>query len=305
MFDSLDNAIERVSPGKWGVGVSGGADSVALLSLLRRRGNLSLHVIHLDHQTRGPESTADAEFVRQLALSWNLPITIARRAEIESTRKTWPSNPSARFRAMRLQLFRNVIEAQHLKGVLLAHHADDQAETVLHRLLRGSSLAGLTGMRFETQLTGLKLVRPLLKIRREMLRDYLRQIGQRWREDASNQSPKYFRNRLRQLLQSRQKLVEAIIDASRSFETLRDWAKSNAATLEPSFNVRELQVLPLVLAEESARQWLEARGVPPAELSQGVVGSLLEMATDVASPSRRDFSGNISVRRRQRRISVA
>ncbi|HTL28368.1 MAG TPA: ATP-binding protein, partial [Tepidisphaeraceae bacterium] len=78
--------------GAWGVGVSGGADSVALLSLLRSRDDLKLHVIHLDHETRGAESTADAAFVRDLCEGGKLRYTIARRSEIEPRLPSLPAN---------------------------------------------------------------------------------------------------------------------------------------------------------------------------------------------------------------------
>src|SRR6476620_3797342 len=103
---SLAEVIARVPSGAWAVGVSGGADSVALLSLLRTRTDLALHVAHLDHETRGPDSTGDAHFVAQLAERWGLPCTIARRSELEPAMTDLPENPSARYRAVRLELFK-------------------------------------------------------------------------------------------------------------------------------------------------------------------------------------------------------
>src|SRR5438034_1508222 len=135
---------DAVPAGAWAVAVSGGGDSVALLELLRHRGDLLLHVVHLDHETRGGESATDALFVGELAARWGLAFTIRRRSEIEpAIAARLPANRSARFRAARLELFRRVIAEHRLAGVILAHHADDQAETVVQRLLRGSGPAGL------------------------------------------------------------------------------------------------------------------------------------------------------------------
>ena len=135
---SLFKEMTAVPSGRWAGGVSGGADSVALLLLLDQRREsepgLFLHVVHLDHQTRGAESTADAEFVRRLAAGRGVPCTIARRDQVEREMTDLPPNPSARYRALRHEVFRRVIAQHRLQGVLLAHHADDQAETVLHRL---------------------------------------------------------------------------------------------------------------------------------------------------------------------------
>jgi tRNA(Ile)-lysidine synthase len=149
------------------VGVSGGGDSVALLELLagQRRGDLELIVAHLDHETRAGASAADAQFVEELAQQRSLRCIVARRADIEKDIGEVPANRSARYRAARLACFRRVITEEKLDGVVLAHHADDQAETVVQRLLRGSGPAGLTGMRADSVVSGVRIVRPLLRSR--------------------------------------------------------------------------------------------------------------------------------------------
>ncbi len=184
------DAVE-VPPGRWAVAVSGGADSVALLLLLHDRRELFLHVVHLDHQTRGQASADDARFVFDLATRLSLSATIARRDEIEPNMSSLPKNPSARYRAVRIELFRRVVDAENLLGVILAHQADDQAETIFLRLLRGSGPAGLAGMSPRRQIGGLTILRPLLETRRSDLREFLAARPQEWREDASNQSDRY------------------------------------------------------------------------------------------------------------------
>src|ERR1700722_9419907 len=103
---SLLAAVGEIPPGNWAIGVSGGADSVALLLLLQRRPDLSLHVVHLDHETRNGESADDAEFVAQLADTLALPCTIALRSQIELPPI---ANLSARFRLARIALFKRVV----------------------------------------------------------------------------------------------------------------------------------------------------------------------------------------------------
>ena len=186
-----------VPPGAWGVAVSGGADSVALLLLLKKLPHLALHVIHLDHETRGEASQLDAEFVRDLAVKLGLPATISLRSEVEKGVPRLPANPSSRYRAARLALFRQVVAAHHLMGVIVAQHQDDQIETIFLRLLRGSGPMGLAGMEAISELGGLQILRPLLDFRSSALRNYLTYIGQPWREDASNASDAYLRNRVR------------------------------------------------------------------------------------------------------------
>src|SRR6266699_2229302 len=120
--NDLPNAIATIPPGAYAIGVSGGADSVALLTLLHsRRPDFRLHVVHLNHETRGPDSDADARLVQDLAAQLALPCTVARLSEITLT-ETIP-NPSARFRAARMALFARVVAEHNLNGVILAHHA--------------------------------------------------------------------------------------------------------------------------------------------------------------------------------------
>jgi tRNA(Ile)-lysidine synthase len=299
---SLESAVATVPPGPWGVGVSGGADSVALFRLLMQRADLSLHVIHLDHQTRGEQSTADAEFVRELAARSALPLTLARRDQLEAGVARLPRNPSARYRALRLELFRHAAREHDLQGVILAHHADDQAETILHRLVRGSSAAGLGGMSQQTCIGGLLVLRPLLSVWRNQLREYLVAIRQPWREDASNASAQYTRNRLRAMLADDPALRAALLNMGDACRDLRTWARATAPRLPEHFAVSELGGLPDVLARHAARQWLQDRGAAANDLSDEVLDRLLEMAGDAASAPRADFPGGIKVVRQSRMI---
>ena len=295
---AFESAIASVPAGRWGVAVSGGADSVALLRLLARRADLSLHVIHLDHQTRAGASAEDGEFVKQLAGMLQLPATLALRQDVERAIGVLPSNRSARYRAARLELFRVVAAREKLQGVILAHHADDQAETILHRLIRGSGAAGLAGMSERTSMGALTLLRPLLSVRGSELRACLIRLGQNWREDASNESDDYQRNRLRRWLREEPELHEPLLALADTCRALRGWAARAAPQLNEAFHSRQLSDLPDVLASESARQWLVARGAAGEELSQIVLDRLIEMARDAAAPSRAHFPGSLRVWRR-------
>jgi len=284
--------------------VSGGADSVALLTLLSHRADLFLHVIHLDHQTRGAESAGDAEFVRALAERHRLPVTLARRDDFEPKMSGLPANPSARYRAIRFELFRRTVSEHQLVGVMLAHHADDQAETILHRLIRGSAAWGLVGMKERTRMGELLVVRPLLSISRVELREYLASINQSWREDSSNISGKYLRNRLRPMLAGNPDLRRALLELGDACRNLRRWACAAAPRLPVDFRARQLATLPDVLARQSARRWLADRGVPVQEISENVIAHLRDMASDAASPPRAQFPAGLLVRRRGGVISA-
>jgi tRNA(Ile)-lysidine synthase len=169
------------------VGVSGGADSVALLDALVR-GGWQPHVCHLNHQLRGAESDADAEFVRELARNYGLPCTI-------ESRKVAAGEDAAR--QARHEFFASVAARTALPTLALAHTADDQVETFLMRLIRGAGIDGLTGMLPERRIGSLRVLRPMLSVWREEVLKYLDARGLKWREDASNRDLKFLRNRIR------------------------------------------------------------------------------------------------------------
>ena len=299
----LHNAIASVPAGAWAVGVSGGADSVAVLSLLRDRADLSLVVVHLDHETRGEASTGDAAFVAALANTWQLPAVIARRSDVEPALTNPPANASALYRACRLELFRRVVTERQLNGVILAHHADDQAETVLQRLLRGSPAAGLAGMSREADVGGLRILRPILGVRRDALRRLLVDRGQPHREDASNASDDYLRNRLRQFLATRESLTAALLDLASTCGDLKSWVVDTSPQLPNPFAVGDLANLPSPLARESARRWLAGVGCPPDDLASDVLDRLILIAADAATPHISQFPGRVEVRRRRGMVS--
>ncbi len=173
-----------------GVAVSGGADSVVLLDILHRLSSkleIQLTVLHVNHCLRGPESDQDESFVRALAGSLGLEIAV-ERMPVQS------GNLEEQARLARRDFFRRCMERRNLKRVALGHTRSDQAETVLFRLLRGSGLAGLAGMRLVTE-DG--LIRPLLTSTRAEVRQWALAEGIEWREDSSNADPRFARNRLR------------------------------------------------------------------------------------------------------------
>jgi tRNA(Ile)-lysidine synthase len=130
------------------VGVSGGVDSLGLLHALNTLApelDLRLHVAHLNHQLRGAEAQADADFVRAIAQQWDLPRTIEARDVAEFARHHKLS-PEEAARQVRYGFLLEVALAQHSEAIAVAHNADDQAESVLMHFLRGSGLSGLRGM---------------------------------------------------------------------------------------------------------------------------------------------------------------
>ncbi|MBI1738840.1 MAG: tRNA lysidine(34) synthetase TilS [Acidobacteria bacterium] len=181
--------------GRVGVAVSGGADSVALLLiLLELRGKLgiTLLVAHFNHQLRGPESDADESFVRELAMRHGLEFAAGREDVAARARENrWNVEDAAR--RLRYGFFEELVTTGRAEWIAVGHTADDQAETVLARLARGTGPTGLAGI---YPVVG-HVVRPLLETRREELRDELCARGQGWREDASNRDLTRLRARVR------------------------------------------------------------------------------------------------------------
>lgn len=180
------------------VGLSGGADSTALLDILSRLKGYNLHLIatHLNHCLRGAESDADEEFCRLLAARYGVPCEV-RRIDIKKNAQDCRLNLEDAGRRARIAFFNEICEKYGAAGVVLAHHADDQAETVLMRLLRGSGMAGLSGMAHRN---ARGYLRPLLDVSRSEIEEYLCSYGLEWREDASNSDTVYLRNRIRHQL---------------------------------------------------------------------------------------------------------
>lgn len=180
------------------VGLSGGADSSALLDLLTKLPDYNLRLIaaHLNHSLRGVESDADEEFCRGLANRYAIPFE-SRRVDVTKMASELQLNLEDAGRRARIEFLDEVCRKYGAAAVVLAHHADDQAETVLMRLLRGSGTTGLSGMAYRNSRGYL---RPLLEIPRSDIEQYLRTCGLEWREDASNSDTAYLRNRIRHQL---------------------------------------------------------------------------------------------------------
>jgi tRNA(Ile)-lysidine synthase len=181
-----------------GVGVSGGADSVGLLLLLvefREELGIVLSVAHLNHKLRGAASNGDEKFVRALAAEHGLEF-FGESVDVAARAKREKANLEDVGRRARYEFFARLVAEGKVDRVAVAHTADDQAETVLAHILRGTGLAGLGGIHPRTD----SVVRPLLGVRRGELRAYLRLKKQKWREDASNQNTARTRARIRKKL---------------------------------------------------------------------------------------------------------
>ena len=199
MLERVKNTIRRFKLFSRGervcVGVSGGVDSTVLLSILSglsRELAIELVVCHLDHGLRGRESERDFRFIKGLSASLGLPFEGASLAR-NALKGLTGDSLQQRARSVRLKFLRDCALRHKATRIALGHNLDDRAETMLMRLIKGTSLKGLSGMAPKRD----PFVRPLIEVPRSDIETYARSMKIKFRSDASNKSRKYLRNRIR------------------------------------------------------------------------------------------------------------
>jgi tRNA(Ile)-lysidine synthase len=302
---------------KYLVGVSGGRDSVALLHLLHEAGFGKLVVCHLNHALRGRASGQDAAFVKRLAKNLGYPCE-AQRIDVRGLAREQKCSIEVAARDARHGFFAGAAEKHRCPRLFLGHHADDQVETVLINIFRGSGLRGLAGMRTEAghKVDGVHLtfLRPLLSLWRVDIDDYLQSHKHRYREDASNQSDFVLRNRIRhRLLPDLKRMFER--DVRKAVYRLSHMAESDNEALDmlirrdfPGFCqdgqllVKALRPLPGALQRRVIRAWLGDKGIGGAGFRDiEEIRSLIPVGSGVAKIN---LPNHKHVRRREGRIFI-
>ena len=208
-IETLRKKISPVKEGEYLLGLSGGADSVALMMILLpaiRTNRIRVEAVHINHGLRGAESDDDEHFCSELCEKEGIPLYICR-ADLAGRKD------EASAREVRYAAFRKRYEETGADGLILAHHADDQAETFMMRLLRGAGPDGLECMKTDERVREIRILRPMLFLRREEIRDALRAEGISWREDATNTDTSYLRNRIRhELIPEMTRISEKAVD---------------------------------------------------------------------------------------------
>jgi tRNA(Ile)-lysidine synthase len=177
------------------VGFSGGADSMALLHILKQLAktmDIRIYAAHVHHGIRGTAADQDADFVARVCQRWHVPLFM-ERAEVPKLAKKWSVTEEEAGRIVRHDFFDKVLTDIGGNKIALGHHKDDQAETILHNILRGTGMQGLQGIKP----IGGRLIRPLLHVSRAEIENYCYEKGLSFRMDASNKDVGYTRNRIR------------------------------------------------------------------------------------------------------------
>lgn len=275
-----------------GVAVSGGVDSICLLHALMALPDLALAltVCHLDHGLR-PESARDADFVRDTAAGLRLPYVMTR-IDVKAHGKAKHLSLEMAARELRYAELCRMADELRLDRVALGHHLDDQVETVLLRILRGTGLEGLSGM---APVRGERFVRPLLCACRDEILEYAKANGLSWIEDATNRGTEILRNRIRHNLlpalrtDYNQRIDRALLGLSTLAREALSHLELELASVWPRLAIRDvpgaltfstaaLAELPPTIGRLALRKLLALAGGDPGRLSQNATNRLWEFA---------------------------
>lgn len=313
---------------RWVLGVSGGPDSTLLLHAmheLSRRYHFewNLHVAHMHHGLRGDDADGDAAFVRDLAQSFGLPFH-EEHADIRAAIARDGGSTEEVARERRYEFLERVALRAGCELVAVAHHADDDAETVLHRICRGTGLRGLAGMRdIRTIQPGsrVRLVRPFLHTRRTTIEEMCRDRKLTWRVDATNTSSEFTRGRIRTrvipLINSEinPNATEAILRLAEQARRLGTYLEDAAARTLDSLvlqegrgriviNARALLSKQKIVQAEVVRLAISLVIGGEQDLAFAHIESVLRLAADMASGKSLHLPGPIIVRKVYDRIEI-
>lgn len=284
---------------------------MVLLHWLHGLGYRKLVVCHLNHQLRGRASAADARLVERTAEKLGF-VCVIESASIE--RGAAKHSLETAGRHARHAFFARCAQMHRCDRVFLAHHADDQAETVLMNVLRGSALRGLGGMRSITEMQvgdrRLLLLRPLLAYSREELRDYAAEHGVKYREDASNQSVDFLRNRIRhELLPLASRVLQRDVRSAllRIAEMAREddaclQSQADAFSLGEWLDTKILLTTPVALQRRALQAWMQHHGVPL--ISFELIESIRAVLPPQSPAAKANLPGGRWVRRRAGRLFI-
>ncbi len=281
------------------VGVSGGVDSVALLHALVKMGRKPV-VLHFDHGWRA-ESGDDARFVCELAEKLELKYIGGKMRPTKTHRE-------AEARAARYAFFAKTAKRLGIFDLVLAHHADDQVETFLMQLLRGSGAAG-RGMDPTSRREGLMLHRPWLGVWKREIAAYAKKQKLAWRDDATNADTRHRRNLIRRRVlpylqkQIGKQVPDNLLRAAEISRAESEWldALCAEATGHKELAVKALRAAPLAQQRRTILRWLQARGV--RDISFADVEAVRRLLEKVV-PAKVNLSGGKFARRREGRIFV-
>ncbi|CAN5812004.1 hypothetical protein BH09VER1_BH09VER1_33140 [soil metagenome] len=274
---------------------------MALFHALREIGFTKLVVCHLNHGLRGAASRADAALVRKTAEKFGSPFE-AQRVDTGSFARAEAKSLETAARELRMSFFEACARKHRCPHIFLAHHRDDQVETILFNFLRGSGAAGLGGMKVVSQFRNLEIIRPLLGVSRAEITAYVRAAKIPFREDQSNTDPVHTRNRLRhQLIPEIEKSFgksfgDAVVRAGEILREEDAWMASQVPPISPKLRCRALKTMPLALQRRTVLAWLRSQGMCDAGYQE--TSRVLSLLNDGSGPAKVSLPGGVHARRR-------
>ncbi|MDD5397059.1 MAG: tRNA lysidine(34) synthetase TilS [Candidatus Moranbacteria bacterium] len=295
------------------VGVSGGGDSSCLLDVLSKlapKYDLQIHIAHVNYALRGKDSKDDEIFVRQLAEKYSFPVSI-----ISSKKAQHKENLENSLRKIRYDFFEKLRRDLKFDLVAVAHNQDDQAETVLMRIIRGSGLNGLGAMKAKSG----NIIRPLLQTSKVEILAYLKENNLEFRTDKSNTDLKFTRNRIRQgLLPYLEKEFNPSIK-----KTLSDWSLSVADDYafiadsaqffvtsvcknnkEAKFEAKKFLDLPIAIQRQALRMVFEKLRGDVNDLEEGQIAEMTKLIKSTKSKTKNAVIGGLKISKKSDSIEI-
>jgi tRNA(Ile)-lysidine synthase len=284
MIDKINNTIKHYSMVKKGdsllLCVSGGPDSIAMLYAfisIAKDMHLRLFIAHVNHSLRGIESDKDQRYVENTASALNIPVICSKVDTIELS-KAEKISVEAAGRKLRYDFFINTAEKLKIKTIATAHTKDDQAETVLMRLIRGTGPRGLCGIPVINHINGIKITRPLIDISRKEVLEYLSSEKIRPRIDLSNTEIKFFRNKIRlKLMPALQRAYNP--DIKNVFSSLAELMQGDFEYLESVYKKTFKQLAKIKKRGEVVFRLCDIKN-KPVSIKRGLIRNAIEFITE-------------------------
>jgi len=270
------------------LGLSGGIDSMVLFDIMTKLAETGmfaeLAVAHIDHMLRGEESDADRELVVQTCIQNNIKCFV-HKVDIQKICRDKKISTEMAAREARYTFFKKCCNENSLNSILTAHNADDQAETVLMRLIRGTTLTGITGINSCSDFQGLKLIRPMLECTRKDIEQYAKENNISWREDSSNSTDDYLRNKIRHNIipfiqnEINPAFLKNITKMTKQFKIDDDFIERQADKIAQDalqgdcLNFSKIDTLDPALQNRVIRGWLGMH-IPPAQLDNQTINKI-------------------------------
>jgi len=290
------------------VGVSGGPDSLALLLILNelsKKLGFSLYIAHFDHMLR-KDSPADVKFVKKIAIKLSLPLACGK-ADVKKLARNCSTEEAAR--NARFDFFLKTSKKIKADKLALAHNLEDQAETVLMRILRGTGLYGLSGILPKRSINSLEVIRPLIETKRNQIEAYLKEKRIKPRLDSSNLEDIYFRNKIRNRLipllekeyspNIKELLANLAENSGSDYRLLNKLAASLKKGKATSFNLKSMKKLDIAIRRMLFRRAIAKLQGDTRRISFRHINEIEDLALNRPLNSIVDVPGGISVAKRK------